>query len=64
MEKFLTQLVERLTKALGDRLVSVVLYGSAASGEHHAAFSDYNVLAVVSVLTPRELAAVADVFRW
>ena len=64
MEKLLTQLVERLTKALGDRLVSVVLYGSAAAGEHHAAFSDYNVLCVVTVLTPRELAAVADVFRW
>ena len=64
MEKLLTQLVDRLTKALGGRLVSVVLYGSAAAGEHHAAFSDYNVLAVVSVLTPRELAAVADAFRW
>ena len=64
MEKLLAQLVDRLTKALGDRLVSIVLYGSAASGEHHAAFSDYNLLAVVSVLTPRELAVVADVFRW
>jgi predicted nucleotidyltransferase len=64
MDKLLTELVERLTKALGDRLVSVVLYGSAAAGEHQAAFSDYNVLCVLSALTPRELAAAADVFRW
>lgn len=64
MEKLLTDLVNRLTNALGDRLISVVLYGSAASGEHHAAFSDLNVLCVVSVVTPRELAAVAAIFRW
>jgi len=35
MENVLNQLLEKLTKALGGRLVSVVLYGSAASGNHH-----------------------------
>ncbi len=36
MDKLLEQLVEKLQKAYGDRLVSVVLYGSAAAGDHHA----------------------------
>ncbi len=64
MDKLLQQLVEKLQKAYGDRLVSVVLYGSAATGEHHAKFSDYNVLCVLSEITPRELAASEEIFRW
>ncbi len=46
------------------RLVSVVLYGSAASGDHQARYSDYNILCVLNQVTPRELAASEDVFRW
>jgi hypothetical protein len=38
--------------------------GSAAAGDHHADFSDLNVLCVLKVLGTRELAAVEDVFRW
>jgi hypothetical protein len=64
MDKVLTQLVEKLQKAYGDRLVSVVLYGSAASGDHHPRFSDYNVLCVLSEITSRQLGAGEDVFRW
>jgi len=64
MDKRLDQLIEKLQKAFGERLVSVVLYGSAAAGDHHAGFSDYNVLCVLSELTPRELAAAAAPFRW
>jgi hypothetical protein len=64
MDKVLAELVERLRKAYGDRLVSVVLYGSAATGEHHAKFSDYNVLCVLSEITPRELGASQDIFQW
>src|SRR5882757_2376633 len=64
MDKLLAQLVERLQKAYGDRLVSVVLYGSAAAGDHQAKFSDYNILCVLSQITPRELGAGEDVFRW
>jgi hypothetical protein len=60
MDKRLEQLVEKLKKAYGERLVSVVLYGSAAAGDHHAGFSDFNILCVLSVLTPRELAASAS----
>lgn len=64
MDKALTQLVEKLQKAFGDRLVSVVLYGSAASGDHDGKFSDYNVLCVLSEITTRELGESTDIFRW
>ena len=64
MENALNQLLERLNKAFGDRLVSVVLYGSAASGDHHEGFSDLNVLCVLQEVTTRELAASEPVFRW
>jgi hypothetical protein len=64
MDKRLTQLVEKLQAAHGDRLVSVVLYGSAATGEHHAKFSDFNVLCVLTEITPRELGASENIFRW
>ncbi len=64
MDKRLDQLIEKLQKGFGERLVSVVLYGSAAAGDHHAGFSDYNVLCVLSELTSRELAAAAAPLRW
>lgn len=63
-EKQLDQLVEKLQKAFGERLVSVVLYGSAAAGDHHDKFSDYNVLCVLNEITARELAASTAIFRW
>jgi predicted nucleotidyltransferase len=64
MERVLTQLVERLHKTYQDRLVSVVLYGSAAVGDHHGRFSDINVLCVLTEVTPSELGDSAAVFRW
>jgi predicted nucleotidyltransferase len=64
MDKAVQQLVEKLQKAYGDRLVSVVLYGSAAGGDHDTRFSDYNVLCVLSRITPRELADSEAIFRW
>ncbi len=64
MDKRLTQLVEKLKAAHGERLVSVILYGSAASGDHHPKFSDFNVLCVLTEITPRELAASGATFRW
>jgi predicted nucleotidyltransferase len=64
MDKLLQELVERLRKAFGESLESVVLYGSAATGELHAHYSDLNVLCVLSAITPKELAAVEPIFRW
>src|SRR5690348_11763607 len=64
MDKVVTQLVDKLKKAFGDRLVSIVLYGSAAGGDHHPKFSDFNVLVVLSAITPREMADSEEIFRW
>lgn len=60
----LNQLVEKLRKALGDHLVSVVLYGSAATGDHRDKFSDYNVLCVLTAISPAQLRATEPIFRW
>ncbi len=64
MDKRLTQLVDRLVAAYGDRLVSVVLYGSAAAGERHPRYSDFNVLCVLASLEAPQLQAGEDIFRW
>src|SRR6185503_4130493 len=64
MENVLNQLKEKLTKTFGDRLVSVVLYGSAAVGDHQERFSDLNVLCVLPEITTRELEASEPIFRW
>jgi hypothetical protein len=64
MDKLLNELVERLKKSHGERLVSVVLYGSAVSGDHHAKFSDLNILCVLSEIGTRELGASEAIFGW
>jgi len=63
-DKLLQQLVDKLKAAHGNSLVSVILYGSAAGGDHHTAYSDLNVFCVLAAVTPRELAASETVFRW
>ncbi|HSR07049.1 MAG TPA: hypothetical protein VLM42_07860 [Bryobacteraceae bacterium] len=60
----LKELVLKLEHAFQDRLVSVVLYGSGASGNHNPHFSDLNVLCVLKQITPRELAEGEPVMRW
>src|SRR5215469_16890722 len=64
MDKVIEQLVDKLRKAYGERLVSVVLYGSAVSGDRDEGFSDYNVLCVLTEITPREPAAGTGIFHW
>jgi len=63
-EKKLDHLTSQLTKAYGSSLLSVVLYGSAAAGDHHARYSDLNILCVLSRLTLAELDLAEPVFRW
>jgi hypothetical protein len=62
----LDQLVAKLQQAYGDRLASVILYGSGAGGEHQSKYSDFNVLCVLNTITitPRELAAAEEAFHW
>ncbi|MSV29264.1 MAG: nucleotidyltransferase domain-containing protein [Bryobacterales bacterium] len=64
IQRLLTEVVEKLKKTHGDALVSVVLYGSAAEGDHHAGYSDINLLCVLRQVTPLELAAAEPVFKW
>src|SRR5690349_3557461 len=55
------RLVEQLRAAFGSELRSVVLYGSAAAGEHIPKRSDYNVLVLVDTLSLERLRAAAAV---
>jgi len=60
----LKEIVTKLERAFQDRLVSVVLYGSAAGADHHAKFSDLNILIVLKEITPRELGEAEPILRW
>ncbi len=60
----LKELVAKLERAFPGRLVSVVLYGSAASGAHHDKLADLNVLCVLKEITPLELSEAEPVFAW
>lgn len=50
-------------KVLGRRLVSAILYGSAASGDHVARLSDYNVLLVLTRTDPGTLSPLGPLLR-
>lgn len=61
----LDELVSQLRAAFGAELRTVVLYGSAAAGEHLPKKSDYNVLVLVESLEAnRLLAASAAIRAW
>jgi len=62
--ELLKELVTKLEHAFSDRLVSVVLYGSAASPERADRFDDLNVLCVLKQVMPRELMEGEPVLHW
>lgn len=67
MEQLLKELTNRLKSQYGQRLVSLILYGSAADGsgrEQEPEFSDLNILCVLDQVDGRALAASEPVFRW
>jgi hypothetical protein len=53
--KALTQLVDDLRTAHGENLASVVLYGSAAAGDHTELRSDHNLLIALNRITSEDL---------
>ncbi len=59
----LDQLVKQLGAAYGPRLASVVLYGSAASGEQIPDRSDYNVLVLLDRIEAALLETAAPIAR-
>lgn len=64
MEQQLSNLVERLKKTFGDRLISAVLFGSGAVSDWNPKASDLNVLCVLERISSRELGESEPVFRW
>jgi predicted nucleotidyltransferase len=58
-EKQITDFVNSLKQAAGANLECVALFGSAASGEFHADYSDINILCVLRELSAPMLAALA-----
>jgi hypothetical protein len=64
-EKKLKKLVERSRELLGDNLKSVVLYGSAATGEYIEKYSDLNTMIVLEKIDHLILQKIAPfVARW
>ena len=56
--------MERLREAHGNRLVSVILYGSAAAADNLDAFSDCNILCVLTAVGLQDLRRAEPIFRW
>lgn len=64
MEKLLNELVEKLKTAAGANLKSVILYGSAATDEFHAGYSDLNVMCVLERMDPENLEKLNPAGQW
>jgi predicted nucleotidyltransferase len=62
-EHALQELVDGLSQSLGPKLVSVILYGSKASGEYHEGSSDVNVFLVLEDVSAETLDLMAKPFR-
>lgn len=61
----LDQLIQKLREAHGENLSSIVLYGSAAAGDHLGSRSDHNLLIALTRITTRDLhAAHAAMREW
>lgn len=63
LEKQLIEFVEKLKQAAGANLESVILYGSAASGEYDAEFSNINLLVILKDTSLLKLLPVAPVIE-
>ncbi len=55
VQEALGGLIKDLQATHGDNLASVVLYGSAAAGDHNELRSDYNLLIALNRITPEDL---------
>ncbi|MGB7683911.1 MAG: nucleotidyltransferase domain-containing protein [Candidatus Acidiferrales bacterium] len=64
MENKLDQIVNRLRSAGGDNLKSIVLYGSAVTGEFSTKHSDLNLLCVVENAGTAELEKLHPAAEW
>ena len=63
-EQDLTDLATRLKNAAGSNLLSVILYGSAATEEFHEGHSDLNILCVMQSLGRDDLSKLHAASAW
>jgi predicted nucleotidyltransferase len=63
-ESKLTELVNRLKEMAGTNLHSILLYGSAASGDFHQDHSDLNVLVILESVAGPDLRRVSPAVKW
>ena len=63
-EKQIDEFVSRMKQAAGSNLQSIVLYGSAATGEFQTDFSNLNLLCILRESSFSRLSAIAPVVEW
>lgn len=63
-EKQIEEFVRRTRQHAGENLQSIILFGSAASGEFHADFSNVNLLCVLRDTSFSKLAALSPAAEW
>jgi hypothetical protein len=63
-EKQINEFISRMREQAGANLQSVILYGSAATGEFHPDFSNVNLLCVLRESSFSVLTSIAPVVRW
>ena len=63
-EKQIDEFVSRMKQAAGQNLQSIVLYGSAATGEFQTDFSNLNLLCILRETSFSKLSAIAPVVEW
>ena len=59
----LKKFVEELRRVGSDKLISIVLYGSAARGDFHEKTSDFNLILVLEDLSPATLEHLSPILR-
>lgn len=64
MEDLLKELAQRLTRAAGDNLKAIVLYGSAVTGEYRKNHSDLNVLCILHRTSTADLEHLHEPLSW
>jgi predicted nucleotidyltransferase len=63
-EKLINEFITRMKQAAGENLQSVILYGSAASGEFDPEFSNLNLLCILRQTSFAALRALAPAVEW
>ena len=63
-EDKIKEFVKRVCEAAGSNIVSIILYGSAASGDFHPEYSNLNLFCVIRDSSFPAMQAVAPVAKW